>query len=51
MKQPTVSPLLDPEWVALEIIVDEKVVRDIIPMLKEYGASDLIEYPLNKVIY
>ncbi len=51
MKQPTVSPLTDPEWVALEIIVNEDVVREFIPSLKEYGATDIIEYPLNKVIY
>ncbi len=51
MKQPTVSPLLDPDWVALEIIVNESTVREIIPTLKEYGARDIIEYPLNKVIY
>jgi len=51
MKQPTVSPLLDPDWVALEIIVNESTVREIIPSLKEYGARDIIEYPLNKVIY
>ncbi len=50
MKQPTISPLLDSDWVALEIIVNERVVREIIPTLKEYGAGDIIEYPLNKVI-
>jgi ATP phosphoribosyltransferase len=51
MKQPTISPLLDPEWVALEIMVDESVVRRFIPQLKACGATDIIEYPLNKVIY
>ncbi len=51
MKTPTVSPLTDPDWVALEIIVNEDVVREFIPTLKEYDASDIIEYPLNKVIY
>jgi len=51
MKEPTISPLLDKDWVALEVIVDEKVVREIIPQLKDYGATDIIEYPLNKVIY
>lgn len=51
MKQPTVSPLTDSDWVALEIIVNEYVVREFIPSLKEHGATDIIEYPLNKVIY
>lgn len=51
MKQPTVSPLTDPEWVALEIIVNENIVREILPTLKAEGARDIIEYPLNKVIY
>jgi len=51
MKQPTVSPLTDSDWVALEIIVNENVVREFIPSLKEHGATDIIEYPLNKVIY
>lgn len=51
MKRPTISPLLGNEWVALETILDEKVVRKIIPLLKKAGAEDIIEYPLNKVIY
>lgn len=51
MKRPTISPLLGSEWVALETILDEKVVRKIIPQLKKAGAEDIIEYPLNKVIY
>ena len=51
MKKPTVSPLLDNDWVALEVIVDERTVREIIPELKKCGARDIIEYPLNKIIY
>ncbi len=51
MKQPTMSPLTDSNWVALEIIVNEDIVREFIPTLKEHGATDVIEYPLNKVIY
>ncbi len=51
MKKPTVSPLLDDEWAALEIIVDESTVRHLIPTLKQSGATDIIEYPLNKIIY
>jgi len=47
---PTISNQLDPEWVALEVIIDGSVVRDIAPGLKRAGASGIIEYPLNKVI-
>jgi ATP phosphoribosyltransferase len=48
---PTISSQSDPQWVALEVIVDEAVVRDIIPALRRAGATGIIEYPLNKVIY
>ena len=51
MKRPTVSPLYGDEWIAIETIVDEKIVRSIIPNLKRSGAQDIIEYPLNKVIH
>jgi ATP phosphoribosyltransferase len=47
---PTVSGLSDKDWVAIEVILDEKVVRDIIPDLKRAGAQGIVEYPLNKVI-
>jgi ATP phosphoribosyltransferase len=47
---PTVSSLADGEWVALEVIMDEQVVRDIIPSLRRAGAEGIVEYPLNKVI-
>ena len=48
---PTVSHLHEEGWRALEIIVDEEVVRKMIPDLKEAGAEGIIEYPLNKVIF
>ncbi len=48
---PTVSTQSDQDWVAVEVIVDEKTVREIIPALKRAGASGIVEYPLNKVIY
>lgn len=51
LNDPTVANLLDKNWVAIEVIVDERVVRDIIPELKKLGAEGIIEYPLNKVIY
>lgn len=50
MQTPTISHLSDPAWVALEIIADEKKVRDLIPQLLQAGATGIIEYPLNKVI-
>ncbi len=50
MKNPTVSTLNDPEWMAVETILDENTVRRIIPELKKHGGRDIIEYPLNKVI-
>ena len=50
MKKPTISSLSQEGWCAIETIVDEKVVRNIIPKLKEQGAQGIIEYPLNKVI-
>lgn len=48
---PTISSQSDPDWVAIEVIIDEHIVRDIIPKLKKAGAEGIIEYPLNKVIY
>ncbi|MCX5817862.1 MAG: ATP phosphoribosyltransferase [Proteobacteria bacterium] len=50
LQTPTVSSLSDKDWVALEVIMDEKTVRDIIPDLKRAGAQGIVEYPLNKVI-
>lgn len=47
---PTVSPLGDPDWVAVETILPEKKVRDLIPALKKAGAVGIVEYPLNKVV-
>jgi ATP phosphoribosyltransferase len=51
LRNPTISPLADAAWTAVEIIIDEAVVRDLIPQLKELGAEGIIEYPLNKVVY
>ncbi len=47
---PTVNPLASSDWVAVESVVEEKVVREIIPELKRVGAEGIIELPLNKVI-
>lgn len=51
LRNPTISPLSNPDWVALETIIDESVVREIIPVLKSFGAEGIVEYPLNKVVY
>jgi ATP phosphoribosyltransferase len=50
LKNPTISSLADPEWVAINTIVDESVVREIVPRLKQAGAQGIVEYPLNKII-
>jgi ATP phosphoribosyltransferase len=51
LKKPTISGLSDDGWFAIETIIDEKIVRVLIPALKASGAQGIIEYPLNKVIY
>ncbi|MDR2675474.1 MAG: ATP phosphoribosyltransferase [Opitutaceae bacterium] len=51
LRNPTVSPLASPDWVALETIIDESIAREIIPRLKSMGAEGIIEYPLNKVVF
>jgi len=50
LKRPTVSQLTLPGWIALEVVVEEKVVKRIIPELKRAGAEGIIEYALNKLI-
>jgi ATP phosphoribosyltransferase len=51
LRNPTVSNLSQPDWVAVETVIEEAVVREIIPQLRSMGAEGIIEYPLNKVIY
>ena len=51
LRNPTVSPLAQPGWVAIETVIEEKVIREIVPKLKMLGAEGIIEYPLNKVVY
>lgn len=51
LRNPTVNRLADDNWVALDTILDEKVVREIIPALKAHGAEGIVEYPLNKVVF
>lgn len=51
LKEPTISGLSKGDWFAVETVIDEKVVRTLIPKLEKVGAQGIIEYPLNKVIY
>jgi ATP phosphoribosyltransferase len=51
LRNPTISNLSNPDWIALETIIDESVVREIIPQLKSLGAEGIVEYPLNKIVY
>lgn len=50
LQQPTISPLSDPSWVALNTIIEERTVRDLIPKLKAARAQGIVEYPLNKIV-
>ena len=47
---PTISTLADADWVALNTVVEERLVRELIPLLAEVGARGIVEYPLNKII-
>ena len=50
-KSPTISSLADSDYVAVEVIIEDKIERSIVPALKRAGASGIITYPLNKVIH
>lgn len=50
LRDPTISPLARDGWVAVETVMEEKIVRSLIPRLKKLGAEGIIEYPLNKVV-
>jgi ATP phosphoribosyltransferase len=50
LKRPTISQLSDPEWVAVNTVIEEKTVREIIPRLKAVNAQGIVEYPLNKIV-
>ena len=50
LKKPTISTLSDPEWVAVNTIIEESVVRQILPKLKAANAQGIVEYPLNKIV-
>ena len=50
LQRPTISPLSDNEWVAINTIIEERTVRDLIPRLKAARAQGIVEYPLNKIV-
>jgi ATP phosphoribosyltransferase len=50
LQRPTISPLSDEEWVAVNTIIEERTVRDLIPRLKSARAEGIVEYPLNKIV-
>jgi ATP phosphoribosyltransferase len=50
LKKPTISALSDPNWVAINTIIEEAVVRQILPKLKAAKAQGIVEYPLNKIV-
>jgi ATP phosphoribosyltransferase len=50
LRRPTISPLSDDEWVAVNTIIEERTVRDLVPKLKSAGAEGIVEYPLNKIV-
>jgi ATP phosphoribosyltransferase len=50
LKRPTISELSETGWVAVNTILEEKLVRVIIPKLKQAGAQGIVEYPLNKIV-
>jgi ATP phosphoribosyltransferase len=50
LNSPTLSPLADSEWLAMEIVIDEDIVRHIMPQLYAVGARGIVEYPINKII-
>jgi ATP phosphoribosyltransferase len=51
LASPTVSPLADGKMVAINTIIEERLVRDLLPELHEAGASGIVEFPLNKIVY
>ena len=50
LQRPTISSLSDPDWVAVNTIIEERTVRDLIPRMKAAGGQGIVEYPLNKIV-
>jgi ATP phosphoribosyltransferase len=51
LNSPTISTLSDAGWAALNTVLEESVLRDVIPKLKSAGATGIVEYPLNKIVF
>jgi ATP phosphoribosyltransferase len=51
LDSPTISTLSDAGWAALNTVLEESVLRDVIPQLKNAGATGIVEYPLNKIVF
>jgi ATP phosphoribosyltransferase len=51
LDSPTISTLSDTGWAALNTVIEESVLRDVIPQLKNAGATGIVEYPLNKIVF
>jgi ATP phosphoribosyltransferase len=51
LRNPTVASLSNPEWIAVETIIDARQAREFIPTLKAAGAEGIVEYPINKLVY
>jgi ATP phosphoribosyltransferase len=51
LDSPTISTLSDAGWAALNTVLEESVLRDVIPKLKSAGATGIVEYPLNKIVF
>jgi ATP phosphoribosyltransferase len=50
LQRPTISSLSDEDWVAVNTIIEERMVRDLIPKMKAAGGQGIVEYPLNKIV-
>jgi ATP phosphoribosyltransferase len=50
LRRPTVADLVDPEWIALTTVIEEHVVRDLVPQLRAAGAEGIVEFGLNKIV-
>ena len=50
LQRPTISPLSDPDWVAINTIIEKRTVREFIPKLQAAGGHGIVEYPINKIV-
>ena len=50
LQRPTVSPLSDPDWMAVSTVLEERTVRELIPRISAAGGHGIVEFPLNKIV-